>query len=349
MDEACNMAQERVAGKEAAGGLPAAAAAARREPGENNGERQGVALLFYSQDDDPEAWRQELARRLPDLDFRLWPDMGDPAEITMALVWLPPPGLLAGLPNLKAVFSLGAGVDAMLRDPGLPDLPLCRMVDPSLTTSMSEFVLTLVLRYHRNLDLYERQQRERVWKLELPRPADATKVGIMGLGVLGADAAGALVRNDFDVRGWSRTPRRLEGVTTFAGRDRLDAFLGELDILVNLLPLTADTENILDRRLFAALPRGARLINVARGRHLVEQDLLAALEEGQVAHATLDVFATEPLPGEHPFWDHPRITVLPHTASYSLPRSGAEMVVENIRRLRDGRPLEHVVDRARGY
>ncbi|MDF1587396.1 2-hydroxyacid dehydrogenase [Marinimicrococcus flavescens] len=308
-----------------------------------------MALLFYSQDDDAGAWRQELSRRLPELDFRLWPDIGDPADITMALVWLPPPGLLAGLPNLKAIFSLGAGIDAMLRDPTLPDLPLCRMVDPSLTSSMSEFVLALVLRYHRNLDVYERQQRERRWQLELPRPADATRVGVMGLGVLGADAARLLVRNDFDVRGWSRTAKRIEGVTSHAGAERLDTFLGGLDILVNLLPLTPETEGVLNARLFAKLPRGARLINVARGRHLVEPDLLAALEEGRLAHATLDVFATEPLPEEHPFWGHPQVTVLPHTASYSLPRSGAETVVENIRRLREGRPLEHVVDRARGY
>lgn len=308
-----------------------------------------MALLFYSNDDDPEAWRRELARRLPDLDFRLWPETGDPSEITMALVWLPPPGLLAGLPNLRAIFSLGAGVDAMLRDTTLPDLPLCKMVDPSLTSSMSEFALTLVLRYHRDLELYERQQRERVWKLRLPRPADATKVGILGLGVLGADAARLLVRNEFDVRGWSRTAKRIEGVTTFAGRERLDAFLGDLDILVNLLPLTPETEGILDGRLFGALPKGARLVNLARGRHLVEADLIEALDEGRLDHATLDVFATEPLPADHPFWDHPRITVLPHTASYSMPSSGAETVVENIRRLRAGLPLEHVVDRARGY
>jgi glyoxylate/hydroxypyruvate reductase len=308
-----------------------------------------LALLFYSKDDDPAAWRDALQRRVPGLEVRLWPEMGDPAEITMALVWLPPPGLLASLPNLQAVFSLAAGIDAMLRDATLPDLPLCRMVDPSLTSSMSEFVLTHVLRYHRHLDLYALQQQNGLWRLHLPQAAAATRVGIMGLGVLGEDAARLLVHNDFTVKGWSRTPKRLEGVACFAGQERQKAFLADLDILVCLLPLTPETENILDRRLFAALPEGARLVNVARGRHLVEADLLEALEEGRIAHATLDVFRDEPLPEGHPFWAHPKITITPHAASYSLPESGADTVAENISRLRAGRPLLHVVDRGRGY
>jgi glyoxylate/hydroxypyruvate reductase A len=171
----------------------------------------------------------------------------------------------------------------------------------------------------------------------------------MGRGVLGEDAAGLLARMGFTVRGWSRGPKRLDGIATFAGEAELGAFLDGLDILVCLLPLTAETENILGRDLFARMPEGARIINLARGRHLVDQDLLDALATGQLAHATLDVFREEPLPPDHPFWRHPRITVTPHAASYSLPESGADTVAENIRRLRDGRPLEHVVDRSRGY
>lgn len=308
-----------------------------------------MALLFFSNDDDPAAWREALGARLGEIDLRVWPDLGDPAEITSALVWLPPPGLLASLPNLKAVFSLAAGVDAMLRDVTLPDVPLCRMVDTSLTEGMTEYVLTTVLLYHRHLDVFAAQQRRADWRLIVPLAAAERSVGVMGLGILGEAAARALADHGFKVSSWSRTPKNLQGVTCFHADSGLEAFLGGLDILVCLLPLTATTEHILNARLFAALPRGARLINVARGRHLVDQDLVDALATGQIAHATMDVFANEPLPPDHPFWRHPSITVTPHAASYSAPDSGAEIVAENIRRLAAGAPLLHVVDRHRGY
>ncbi len=308
-----------------------------------------MAILLYSPDDDLPAWRRELLARRPDLDVRIWPEIGDPAQVTMALVWLPPPGMLAGLPNLGVVLSLAAGVDALLRDPTLPDLPLCRMVDPALTVSMSEFVLLQVLKYHRQLDIYAEQQRRGEWELYLALPASERRVGILGLGVLGQDASSTLARQGFKVSGWSRSPKSIEGVTCFAGEAQLDAFLGELDILVCLLPLTAETDSILSADLFARLPRGARLINVARGQHLVEQDLIDALDMGQLAHATLDVMRVEPLPRDHPFWRHPRIDLTPHAASYSLPESGVEVVIQNIRRFEAGQPLLHVVDRGRGY
>jgi glyoxylate/hydroxypyruvate reductase A len=308
-----------------------------------------VAVLFCSPDDDPVAWRKVLRALLPGIDLRIWPDMGDPDDIEAALVWLPPPGLLASLPQLRAVLSLGAGVDSLLADPTLPDLPLCRMVDPSMTAGMAELVLTLVLSYHRRLDVYEAQQARRLWRLVLPQPAAATRVGILGLGELGGAAARLLARHGFTVRGWSRSPRQIEGVTAFAGLPDLEAFLRGTDILVCMLPLTTETEGILDARTLALLPRGARLINVARGRHLIEADLLAALDDGQIAHATLDVFRVEPLPAEHAFWAHPRIRVLPHTASYSHAEVAAEVVAENLRRLQSGRPLLHLVDRQRGY
>jgi glyoxylate/hydroxypyruvate reductase len=308
-----------------------------------------MALLFYSLDDDAEAWRRELLRRVPDLDCRVWPEIGDPAAVEAALVWRPPPGLLRSLPNLKAVLSLAAGVDALLADPTLPDVPLCRLVDPSLTRTMSEFVLLQALRYHRGLDTYARYQRQARWRLHLPPPPAATTVGVMGLGVLGEDAAGVLRAHGFTVRGWSRTRKELAGVACFAGTDGLGEFLGGTGILVCLLPLTAETEGILDARLLARLPVGARLVNVARGRHLVDQDLIDALDRGHLAHASLDVFRDEPLPPEHPFWRHPRIDVTPHVASYGLPESAAEAVADNLRRLREGRSLVNVVDRARGY
>ncbi len=308
-----------------------------------------MALLFYSREDDPQAWRAALCARLPDLDFRIWPELGDPGEIEMALVWRPPPGLLASLPNLRVIFSLGAGIDALLADPTLPDVPLCRMVDPSLTRSMSEYVLALVLFYHRRLDLYAEQQRRARWRMEMPRPAGDTTVGVMGLGELGSDAARSLAAQGFVVRGWSRTRKRIAGVESFAGETELGSFLAGLDIVICLLPLTPATEGILNADLFARLPQGACLVHLARGAHLVEQDLLDAVERDHLRGAVLDVFREEPLPPEHPFWRHPRIRVTPHSASYSLPETGAEVVADNIRRLRAGRPLRHVVRRERGY
>jgi len=308
-----------------------------------------LALLFFSEDDDPVAWSAALRARLPDLDIRVWPAIGSPEEIEAALVWLPPPGLLASLPRLRAIFSLGAGVDAMLADPTLPDLPLCRMVDPSLTATMAEYVLACVLWYHRQFDVYARQQAERRWKLHLPGPAAATRVGVMGLGVLGSATAATLAAHGFTVRGWSRTPRAVAGVECFAGQPGLGTFLAGADILVCLLPLTRETEDILNAALLDRLPEGARLIQVGRGRQLVEADLLAALDTGRLVHATLDVVREEPLPPAHPFWTHPRIRLTPHSASYCQPATGAATVAENIRRLRDGRALLHVVDRQRGY
>ncbi len=308
-----------------------------------------MALLFYSREDDPQAWRAALCARLPDLDFRIWPELGDPGVIETALVWRPPPGLLASLPNLRAIFSLGAGIDALLADPTLPDVPLCRMVDPSLTRSMSEYVLTLVLFYHRRLDLYAEQQRSARWRMEMPRPASDTTVGVMGLGELGGDAARCLAGRGFRVRGWSRRRKRIAGVESFAGKAELESFLAGLDIVICLLPLTPATEGILNAELFARLPQGACLVHLARGAHLVEQDLLDAVQRGHLRGAVLDVFREEPLPAEHPFWRHPRIRVTPHSASYSLPETGAEVVADNIRRLRAGRPLRHVVRRERGY
>jgi glyoxylate/hydroxypyruvate reductase A len=308
-----------------------------------------LAVLFHSNEDDPFAWAKVLRQRLPDIDLRVWPEIGDPADIELALVWRPPPGLLAGLPNLRAIQSLGAGVDALLADPTLPDLPLCRMVEPSLARGMAELALTFVLAYHRRLEVFAAQQREAVWRFELPRLPAATRVGVMGLGAMGGAVARALADHGFAVRGWSRSPHDLAGVTSFAGKDGLAPFLGETDILVCLLPLTAETERILAAPLFAGLPPGARLINLARGRHLVEADLLRALDSGQLAHATLDVFREEPLPAGHPFWRHPSIRITPHVASYSDPAVAADLVVENLRRLRAGEPLLHVVDRKRGY
>ena len=308
-----------------------------------------MALLFHSPDEDAQAWRRALLRHAPELDVRLWPELGDPAAIDAALVWRAPPGLLASLPNLRLILSLGAGVDGMLADPTLPDLPLCRLIDPSLTGMMGEFVLTLVLKYHRRLDVFARQQRQGQWAFALPPQPGETSVGILGLGELGTHAAHLLRGMGFAVRGWSRSERTIEGVATFAGAGGLAPFLAGTSILVCLLPLTPETRGILDARLFAGLPAGARVINLGRGAQLVEPDLLDALDRGQLAHARLDCFTEEPLPPGHPFWRHPRIDVTPHIASFALPDSAALGVVDNLRRLERGLPLRNLVDRGRGY
>ncbi|GBD43344.1 Glyoxylate/hydroxypyruvate reductase A [bacterium HR40] len=308
-----------------------------------------MALLFVSPVDDPEAWRQALARELPELDFRVYPEIGDPADIEVALVWQPPPGLLAQLPNLRLIQALSAGVDGLLADPTLPPVPLCRMVDESLTRTMAEYVLAQALFYHRDLDLFEEQQRRAEWRFRMPRPAAERTVGVMGLGAVGSAVARTLADAGFRVCGYSRSRHRIEGVETFAGSAERDAFLRKSEVLVCLLPLTAETRGILDRRLFSTLPAGAVLVHVGRGPQLVESDLLAMLACGQLRGAVLDVFATEPLPSDHPFWRHPRIRITPHVAGYSLPATGAAVVAANIRRLRDGRPLLHLVQRERGY
>jgi glyoxylate/hydroxypyruvate reductase A len=308
-----------------------------------------VALMFLSPDDPAEAWRKALLRRMPELDVRIWPEVGDPAEIEIALVWRPPPGELARYPNLRAILSLGAGVDGLLAQPDLPDVPIARMVDPSLTRTMSEYVLLAVLRHHRGFDRFDRAQRAARWEFALPSPPADRRVGVMGQGVLGQDAARRLAAHGFPVAGWSRTPKQVPEVESFAGADQLEGFLARSDVLVCLLPATAATRGILGADNFARLPRGAFVVNAARGDHLVEQDLIAALDAGHLAGATLDVFTQEPLPASHPLWRHPKVLITPHVASYCWPESAAEGVVEDVRRVLAGELPRHVVDRKRGY
>ncbi|MDX1541175.1 MAG: NAD(P)-dependent oxidoreductase, partial [Geminicoccaceae bacterium] len=223
-----------------------------------------MALLFISQDDPAELWRDELLRRMPELEVRIWPEVGDPDEVQVALVWRPPPGSLRQFPNLKAILSLGAGIDSLIADETLPDVPLAKMVDPSLTRTMSEYVLAAVLRHHRGLDQFERAQRERRWDYAFPPQAAERRVGVLGLGELGLDAAVLLRDHGFPVAGWSRSVKEIDGIESFGG-ETLDQFLGRTDILVCLLPLTADTRGILNTRTFSRLPEGAFVINAARG------------------------------------------------------------------------------------
>jgi glyoxylate/hydroxypyruvate reductase len=309
-----------------------------------------MALLFYSTVDSAARWRDALARLDPGLDIRIWPAIGDPREIDYALVWRPPSGLLASLPNLKLILSLGAGIDHIFGDPRLPrHLPIVRLVDPYLSDAMSEYVALQVLRLHRHDLDYQDQQRAGIWR-ELPQKnAGERPVGILGFGEIGQHAARKLAALGFPVSGWTRSERKIAGFATYAGGAGLQQMLAATEILVCLLPATPQTEGILCARTFAALPRGAGLVNAGRGRHLVEEDLIPALDSGQLYAAALDVFREEPLPPEHPFWHHPRILVTPHIAGITNPFTAAPIILDNIRRYEAGLPLLNQLDPAQGY
>ncbi len=297
-----------------------------------------------------QAYIPVLERLAPERTIRIWPDTGPLDEVKYTLVWRPKPGDLQRYPNLKAIFNLGAGVDALLKDETLPDnVPLVRLVDESLTGGMTEYVVYHVLRFHRRTPEIEQSQRRSEWEPLLYPMTRDRKVGILGLGVLGGDAARRLVDFGFDVAGWSRTEKSVPGVQSFYGREQLDAFLNRTEILVCLLPLTGDTNGIVNARFLAQLPKGACLINAGRGGHVVQDDLLAALDSGHIGYATLDVFTPEPLPREHPFWTHPRVTVTPHNASLTQPETAVPVVLDGIARLERGELPRNVVDRKLGY
>lgn len=309
-----------------------------------------MALLFYADGESRDDWARALSAELPDMEIRFWPDIGIEHDIEYALVWQPPRGLLASLPNLKAILSLGAGVEHILRDPELPArIPIARLIDPGLKIGMVEFVLMEVLRYHRRQPEYLAQAARKEWKLLRQTLPQNRRIGILGLGHLGASCAEQFVALGFDVCGWSRTAKDLPGVACHHGEDGLFAVLERSQILVNLLPLTDETRDILDATTMGAMPEGAVLINAARGAHLVEDDLIEMLDSGHLSYATLDVFRTEPLPGHHPFWSHPKITVYPHAAAWTLPEAAAPVIADNIRKAEAGEPLYGRIDIRRGY
>jgi glyoxylate/hydroxypyruvate reductase A len=315
-----------------------------------------MALLFVIRTWAAEEWRRAMAALAPDLDLRVWPDhMGDPGEVYYAVAWLPPPNVLRGLPNLKVIFSLGAGVDAILADRTLPGtIPIVRVVDADLTMRMSEYVVLHVLMHHRQQRRIDENQRRKVWDSFPTHGASDLAVGILGLGVLGGDAAVKLVSLGFKVAGWSRTRKHILGVHCYAGAAEFDSFLRRTDVLVSLLPHTPETTGVINRDLISRLSRkgpfGAPiLINAARGKQQVEADIIAALDAGELYAATLDVFETEPLSQDSPLWTHPKVTVTPHLAADSDPTTISGYVLRQIRRHQAGLPLENVIDRARGY
>jgi len=304
---------------------------------------------------DPKGWEQRFRALAPQHDIRVWPDaVGDPAGIRYACVWKPPAGLLAEFRNLKAIFSLGAGADDLLADPKLPDVPVVRIVDPDLTMRMTEYVVLHVLMCHRRQRLYDAQQRERLWFEHGQPAAREVQVGIMGLGVLGTSAAQMLQRVGFKVAGWSRTPKTLPGVEAFHGAQGLEPFLRQSEILVCLLPATPATRGIINLDLLRKLRKhgvlqGAYLVNAGRGSLQVDADILAALEEGSLAGASLDVFPTEPLPIESPLWGHPKLTITPHNAAQAVPQTLAISVLQQIDRIEGGQAPENTINRTIGY
>ncbi len=314
-----------------------------------------MSILLAMAGWDCQPWIERMRALLPGHAVVVPENLRDRAAVRYAMSWRHAPGALADLPNLKAIFSLGAGVDHLFEDPLLPPAPIVRVVDPDLRDRMSEWVVLHVLLHHRQQPLYDRQQQQRIWDEDGGQPAAAeVRVGILGLGELGLDAARKLSIIGFEVAGWSRREKQEQGVRVFHGADGLDAMLARTDILVALLPLTDETRGILNARLFAKLARDGRLggpvlLNAGRGGLQVEADIVAALDSGVLKAASLDVFEKEPLPADSPLWRHPRVIVSPHNAATSSPDALAQYIAGQIKAFERGEGLVNVIDRERGY
>ena len=282
-----------------------------------------TVAIYLPSKDNTDWWVKLMQRLLPGWDIVTMDAVTDPSKVHYAVVWRPRTGDIARFPNLKAIVSVGAGIDHVLADAELPQgVPIIRTVGQDLTQRMLEYVALHVLRHHRDMPRQLLAQTERDWHSIVVPVAPNRVVGVMGLGNLGSAAARVLSQIGFATRGWSKSPKTIDGVETFTGKEGLTPFLSGCEILVNMLPLTSATTGILNADLFAELPKGACVINCARGQHLVDDDLLAALDTGHIKQATLDVFHTEPLPSDHPFWTHPAITVTPISPRGSMPRQG---------------------------
>ncbi|MCX2719588.1 2-hydroxyacid dehydrogenase [Lentiprolixibacter aurantiacus] len=309
-----------------------------------------MPIVIIRNDHKTMAWKEALLKADPELEIYAHDEEHDPERITMAIVWKPPHGVLSHYPNLGAIASFGAGVDFLFEENSLPEgVPITRVVDPVLAADMSEFVTAVILAQLKNLLVFKHIQPNKKWLPMEYRRISEVSVGIMGLGELGCRLAVDLVRFGFKVRGWARSEKDIDKVSCFAGEQGLTSFLSGTDLLVCLLPLTPDTRGILNKGLFMKLPEGAYVINVARGGHLEEDDLLEVLEQGHLSGAFLDVFSREPLPEDHPFWQHPKIDMSPHVASVSDVNSVVPQLLDNYYRLQEGQPLKNQVSTSRGY
>lgn len=308
-----------------------------------------MALYYTAAPERGRIWKSMIADALPELEVRLSPAIGDPADIRFLAAWTLPPGLIEALPNLEVLFSLGAGVDQLDLSQVPKHVTIVRLIEPNLADGMAEYVAMAALALHRDLYAYADRQRERLWQ-PLPQvPARNRRVGIAGLGEMGKAALAALKPFGFSLSGWSRSRRDLAGVTCFHGAEGLQAFAAQTDILVNLLPLTPETRGILGAELFAQMPRGAAIVSAGRGGHLDPQALIAALDSGRLSRAILDVTPVEPLPAGDPLWTHPRIVVTPHVAAATDIEGSGKAVIANLRRYLAGEPMIGIVQRDRGY
>lgn len=295
-------------------------------------------------------WKRVLLNLNPNLDIRIWPDVGSPDEIDTVLVWRHPYGVLKQLPKLKLIASLAAGVDHVMTDPDLPiGISIVRLTDPYMANDIVQYVLAYLLNHIKRIDHWASYQQEKLWSRKPPFNYSDKTIGIMGLGFLGAKAAHALANIGLNVTGWSYSPKILAHIKTYAGKSEFSEFLNQTDILICMLPLTNETQDILNKTTFEQLPQGAYIMNIGRGEHLVEPDLLQALASGQLSGACLDVFRQEPLPADHPFWSHPNIRVTPHIASVTNPKTAAPQVLDNYERMQKGQPLINEIDSVKGY
>lgn len=294
-------------------------------------------------------WAEIFRHEAPEIEFRLWPEIGAGADVHYLAAWEPPADLATRFPDLRLLLSTGAGVDQFDFSALPAGLPVVRMVEPGIVSGMVEYVTHAVLDLHRDMPAYRRAQQHRQWQVVPVRPASDCRVGVLGLGSLGQAVLEKLVSFGFDCAGWSRTRHDVPGVACHAGANEFDAFLARTDILVCLLPLTDATRGLLNAALFAKLPKGASLVHVGRGPQLVASDLLQALDDGRLAEAALDVTDPEPLPPEHALWSHPRVRITPHIASMTQPQTAARVAIDNVRRFVRGEPLVGLVDRQRGY
>ena len=308
-----------------------------------------MSFVYKAEPSRGKIWADLFKDKAPEIDFRIWPDYGDPSAVRFLTVWEPPENISQQFPNLEILFSIGAGVDQIDFSKIPANLPVVRMIEPGLTQAMCEYVLWGVLSIHRDMPAYQRQQRECSWKPIRVWPASSRRIGVMGLGQLGQAVLKQLKPMGFKCAGWSRSEHRIEAVKCFHGADMLKDFLSQCDILICLIPLTESTRGILNAALFSHLPKRASLIHVGRGEHLIADDLIQALDSAHLSEAILDVTTPEPLNADHPLWTHPKVMITPHIASMTQPETAIDVVLDNLQRHARGQPLQGLVDRKKGY